>query len=79
MSFLLKVLAMEVPFGREKAFIPQSRRMPLGPSSQQATGMPKWSLRRGETPPKALAVPGVTRLLPIPSPRVKQASSSSVN
>ena len=76
---MLKEQAREVPLGSEKAFIPQSRRIPDGPSSQQTAGIPKVSRRRGETPPKADAVPGVTRLLPIPSPRTRQHKSSSLN
>ena len=71
--------ARQVPFGKEKAFAPQSFLIPEGPSSQQAAGIPKVSRSLGETPPKAEAVPAVTRLLPIPSPRIMQDKSSSVN
>mgnify|MGYP003299016613 CR=1 FL=1 len=38
----LKVLASKVPFGKEKALIPQSKRIPEGPSSQQQQGIPKY-------------------------------------
>ena len=75
----LNVLARQVPFGKANALIPQSRRIPEGPSSQQTAGIPKVSRKRGETPPKADAVPAVTRLEPIPSPRTMQLKSSSVN
>ena len=65
-----------MPFGRLNAFVPQSRRIPEGPSSQQAQGIP-FSRRLSDTPPNAAAVPAVTLGLPMPSPRIMQASSSS--
>ena len=77
-SSLLKVAAIMVPMGRLNALVPQSKRMPEGPSSQQPQGIPN-SVRLFATPPKAAAVPGVTLGLPIPSPRIMQERSSSDN
>ena len=72
----LNVEAIIVPFGRLKAFIPQSSRIPEGPSAQHTHGIPKL-LRLSVTPPKAEAVPAVTFGLPMPSPRIIQARSLS--
>ena len=76
MSSVLNVQAIIVPLGRLKALVPQSRRIPEGPSSQQAAGMPK-PVSLSVTPPNAEAVPAVTRGLPIPSPRIMLARSLS--
>ncbi len=67
-----------MPLGMAKAWVPQSMRMPLGPSAQQPVGMPKLS-SRFVTPPKAPAVPGVTLGEHMPSPRTMQQRSSSVS
>ena len=77
-SAVLKVLASSVPLGRLNAFMPLSSRIPDGPSEQQPQGMPKCA-SSSDTPPKAAAVPGVTFGLPIPSPRMIQLKSSSLN
>mgnify|MGYP002508599014 CR=1 FL=1 len=39
-SFSLKLQARQVPFGMAKAMVPQSMRIPLGPSAQQPAGIP---------------------------------------
>ena len=76
-SSTLKVQPREVPFGRENAFVPQSIRIPDGPSEQQPTGIPS-AVRPSVTPPKAAAVPAVTFGLHIPSPRNIAIRSSSL-
>ena len=73
-----KVQASKVPFGRLNATVPQSIRMPEGPSEQQAMGIPNL-FSPSVTPPKAAAVPGVTFGEHMPSPRVIQIRSSSDN
>lgn len=73
-SVRLNVQAIIVPFGRLNALVPQSRRMPDGPSSQQPHGMPR-AVSSSETPPKAAAVPAVTFGLFMPSPRIMQDRS----
>ena len=73
-SSLLNEEAIIVPFGRLKAFVPQSSLMPDGPSEQQPAGMPK-PLRFSDTPPNAEAVPAVTLGLPMPSPLIMQERS----
>ena len=75
-SFSLKVQASKVPFGRLNAMVPQSIRMPEGPSAQQAVGIPKLT-RFSVTPPNAPAVPAVTFGEFMPSPRIRQMRSSS--
>ena len=55
-SSTLKVQPREVPFGSENAFVPQSIRIPDGPSEQHPTGIPS-AVRPSVTPPKAAAVP----------------------
>ena len=77
-SSLLKVEAISVPFGRLKAFVPVSRRIPEGPSEQQPQGTPIF-FSLSLTPPKAAAVPGVTFGEHIPSPRTRTFRSSSVS
>ena len=72
----LKVAPRHAPFGMAKAMLPQSMRMPLGPSAQQAMGMPN-ACSLSVTPPKAPAVPAVTLGEHMPSPRTMQARSSS--
>ena len=76
-SSVLKVHPSAVPFGREKAFVPQSMRIPEGPSAQQPTGIPS-AFMDSVTPPNAAAVPGVTLGLHIPSPRNIAIRSSSL-
>ena len=77
-STLFQVQARQVPEGMEKAFVPLSMRIPLGPSEQQPRGMPKPS-SLSVTPPKAAAVPDVTLGEHMPSPLVRQIRSSSVS
>ena len=71
-----KVQASKVPLGRAYAMVPQSIRIPEGPSEQQAIGIPNF-FSPSVTPPKAAAVPGVTFGEHMPSPRVIQIRSSS--
>ena len=73
-----KVQASKVPLGRAYAMVPQSIRIPEGPSEQQAIGIPNL-FSPSVTPPKAAAVPGVTFGEHIPSPRVIQIRSLSDN
>ena len=51
-STLFQVQAWQVPEGMEKAFVPQSMRIQLGPSEQHPSGMPN-PRRRSVTPPNA--------------------------
>ena len=76
LSSSLKLQARQVPFGREKAWVPQSMRIPLGPSEQPPTGMPK-PFSASVTPPKAPAIPGVTLGEHMPSPRTMAQRSAS--
>ncbi len=62
----------------ENAFVPQSIRIPDGPSAQHAAGIPK-DRRDSVSPPNADAVPGVTFGLHIPSPRNRHIRSSSLS
>ena len=73
---VLNVHPKDVPFGRENAFVPQSIRIPDGPSAQQAAGTPN-ACKLSVIPPNAAAVPGVTFPLHIPSPRNMLIKSSS--
>ena len=75
-SSKLKEQPIAVPFGMENAFVPQSIRIPEGPSAQQAMGIPLFR-RDSVTPPNADAVPGVTFGEHIPSAWKRQISSSS--
>ena len=74
MSGRSNVEASSVPLGRLNAFVPQSRRIPEGPSSQHAQGIPS-AVSVSETPPNAAAVPAVTFGEPMPSPRIMQERS----
>ncbi len=73
----LKVHPRAVPLGMENAFVPQSIRIPEGPSEQPAAGIPSFK-SPSLTPPKAAAMPGVTRGLHMPSPLNMVISSSSL-
>ena len=75
-SVSLKLHAKQVPLGSRNACVPQSMRMPLGPSAQQIAGMPS-ACSFGLSPPNAPAVPGVTLGEHMPSPRTRAQSMFS--
>ena len=77
-SSQLNVHPSSVPFGRENAFVPQSIRIPDGPSDAHSAGILNF-LKDGVSPANAAAVPGVTFGLHMPSPRNSIIRSSSDN